>query len=95
MRGFLVNASNPKGTVFLLAVVPQFIDAARPLTAQYLAIAGTMAMTDTVAMAFYTLLAAKVLRLMRSPGHIKWMNRAFGTLFMAAGLLLACFRRAH
>jgi homoserine/homoserine lactone efflux protein len=95
LRGFLVNASNPKGTVFLLAVVPQFIDAARPLAAQYAAIAATMAMTDIVAMAFYTLLAAKVLRLMRSPVHIKWMNRAFGTLFMAAGLLLACFRRSH
>ncbi|ANN65026.1 LysE family transporter [Bordetella bronchialis] len=95
LRGFLINASNPKGTVFLLAVVPQFIDATRPLAAQYLAIAGTMALTDTVAMAFYTLLAAKVLRLMRSPVHIRWMNRAFGMLFMAAGVLLACFRRGH
>lgn len=94
LRGFLINASNPKGTVFLLAVVPQFIDAGRPLAAQYMAIAGTLALTDTVAMAFYTLLAAKVLRLLRSPAHIKWMNRAFGSLFMAAGLLLACFRRA-
>ncbi|OZI21226.1 threonine transporter RhtB [Bordetella genomosp. 9] len=93
VRGFLVNASNPKGTVFLLAVVPQFIDAARPMGAQYAAIAATMALTDTVAMAFYTLLAAKVLRLLRNPSHIKWMNRAFGSLFMAAGLLLACFRR--
>ncbi|ARP88941.1 threonine transporter RhtB [Bordetella genomosp. 9] len=95
LRGFLINASNPKGTVFLLAVVPQFIDAAHPLVPQYAAIAATMAMTDTVAMAFYTLLAAKVLRLMRSPVHIRWMNRAFGTLFMAAGLLLACFRRTN
>lgn len=95
LRGFLINASNPKGTVFLLAVVPQFIDAGQPLSQQYLAIAATMALTDTVAMAFYTLLAAKVLRLLRSPGHIRWMNRAFGSLFMAAGLLLACFRRAQ
>jgi homoserine/homoserine lactone efflux protein len=95
LRGFLINASNPKGTVFLLAVVPQFIDATRPLGMQYAAIAATMALTDIVAMAFYTLLAAKVLRLMRSPVHIKWMNRAFGTLFMAAGVLLACFRRTH
>ncbi|ARP79484.1 threonine transporter RhtB [Bordetella genomosp. 8] len=95
VRGFLVNASNPKGTVFLLAVVPQFIDAARPMGVQYTAIAATMALTDTVAMAFYTLLAAKVLRLLRSASHIKWMNRAFGSLFMAAGLLLACFRRAQ
>jgi homoserine/homoserine lactone efflux protein len=95
LRGFLVNASNPKGTVFLLAVVPQFIDATQPLVGQYSAIAATIAMTDTVAMAFYTLLAAKVLRLMRDPMHIRWMNRTFGALFMAAGVLLACFRRVH
>jgi homoserine/homoserine lactone efflux protein len=93
-RGFLVNASNPKGTVFLLAVVPQFIDPAGQLAAQYGAIAATMAVTDTVAMAVYTLLAAKVLRLLRNPGHIRWMNRAFGTLFVAAGMFLATFRRA-
>lgn len=95
VRGFLINASNPKGTVFLLAVVPQFIDPARPLTAQYAAIAATLAFTDIVAMALYTLLAAKVLRLLRDPGHIRWMNRLFGSLFVAAGLLLATFRRAH
>jgi homoserine/homoserine lactone efflux protein len=95
LRGFLVNASNPKGTVFLLAVVPQFIDATQPLVGQYSAIAATIALTDTVAMAFYTLLAAKVLRLMRDPMHIRWMNRTFGALFMAAGVLLACFRRGH
>ena len=30
-RGWIVNALNPKGTVFLLAVVPQFLDLAQPL----------------------------------------------------------------
>ncbi|OZI32296.1 threonine transporter RhtB [Bordetella genomosp. 10] len=94
LRGFLVNASNPKGTVFLLAVVPQFIEPAHALAPQYAAIAGTLAFTDLVAMAVYTLLAARVLRLLRSPRHIRWMNRVFGSLFIAAGLFLATFRRA-
>jgi len=93
-RGFLVNASNPKGTVFLLAVVPQFIDPAHALAPQYAAIAATLAFTDTVAMAVYTLLAARVLRLLRTPRHIRWMNRAFGSLFVLAGVFLASFRRA-
>ena len=30
LRGFLVNATNPKGLLFMLAVLPQFIDPARP-----------------------------------------------------------------
>jgi len=93
VNGFLINASNPKGTVFLLAVVPQFLDTANALTPQYLAIAATLALTDTVAMGVYAALAAKVLRLLRSPVHIRWMNRIFGGLFIVAGLALATFKR--
>lgn len=93
IRGFFINASNPKGTVFLLAVVPQFLDASRPLLSQYSAIAGTMAFTDLVAMSCYSLLATRVLSLLRSPRHIRWMNRTFGGLFILAGVVLAGFRR--
>ncbi|MFT8274687.1 LysE family transporter [Kerstersia gyiorum] len=93
MRGFFINASNPKGTVFLLAVVPQFLDASRPLLSQYSAIAGTMAFTDLVAMSCYSLLATRVLSLLRSPRHIRWLNRTFGGLFILAGVVLAGFRR--
>jgi homoserine/homoserine lactone efflux protein len=35
LRGFLVNASNPKAIVFILAVLPQFLDPQRPLLLQY------------------------------------------------------------
>ncbi len=94
LRGWLVNAVNPKGTVFLLAVVPQFLDLARPLLAQYAVIALTLAFTDLVVMAGYTALAARVLRVLKSPAHLKAMNRSFGALFVAAGTLLAFFKRA-
>lgn len=92
-RAMLINASNPKGTVFLLAVVPQFVDPQAPLVLQYVVIAGTLALTDLVAMSCYALLAAKVLRLLRSARHIRWMNRSFGAMFIAAGAFLATFRR--
>lgn len=93
--GFLVNASNPKGTVFLLAVVPQFITPSSALAPQYAAIGATLALTDLVAMSLYAALAAKVLRLLRSPSHIRWMNRIFGGLFVLAGLALASFKRSQ
>lgn len=93
MRGWLVNAVNPKGTVFLLAVVPQFLELARALAPQYAVIAATLALTDTVVMAGYMLLAARVLRLLRSPTQLKALNRVFGGLFVAAGTLLATFKR--
>ncbi|MCD0505050.1 LysE family transporter [Bordetella petrii] len=93
VRGILVNLMNPKGTVFLLAVVPQFVNPAAPLVPQYAALAGTLMFTDLVAMGVYTLLAAKVLRLLRDARHIRWMNRMFGSLFILAGVFLATFRR--
>ena len=94
VRGWIVNALNPKGTVFLLAVVPQFLDPALPLLPQYAVIALTLAFTDLVVMAGYTALAARVLRALRSPSHLKAMNRTFGALFVTAGTLLAFFKRA-
>jgi homoserine/homoserine lactone efflux protein len=93
LRGWMVNAVNPKGTVFLLAVVPQFLDLAQPLAPQYAVIAATLGFTDLVVMAGYTALAARVLRLLRSPRQIRLLNRSFGGLFVAAGGLLAMFKR--
>jgi homoserine/homoserine lactone efflux protein len=93
LRGFLVNATNPKGIVFMLAVLPQFIDPARPQLVQYAICGATLFFTDLVVMSGYTGLAAKVLRLLREPHHIRWMNRTFGGLFVAAGAVLATFKR--
>jgi homoserine/homoserine lactone efflux protein len=93
LRGWMVNAVNPKGTVFLLAVVPQFLDLTQPLSAQYAVIGATLGFTDLVVMGVYTLLAARVLRLLKTPRQIRVLNRAFGSLFVAAGGLLALFKR--
>jgi homoserine/homoserine lactone efflux protein len=93
LRGWLVNVTNPKGTVFLLAVVPQFLDPARALTPQYLVIGATLCFTDIVAMGCYTALASRALRLLRKPRHVRWLNRTFGALFILAGTVLATFSR--
>lgn len=94
LRGWMVNAVNPKGTVFLLAVVPQFLDLTQPLSTQYGVIAATLGFTDLIVMGVYTLLAARVLRLLKSRRQILLLNRAFGSLFVTAGGLLAFLKRA-
>jgi len=94
LRGFLVNATNPKGIVFMLAVLPQFIDPARPLPPQYLICAATLVVTDLVTMTAYTAFAAKALRMLREPRQIRLLNRTFGGLLVAMGALLATFKRA-
>jgi len=93
-RGFLVNVSNPKALVFMLAVLPQFINPHAPLVAQYVTIAATMITVDLLVMAGYTGLAAKLLRLLRTPRQQQRVNRTFAGLFIAAATLLATLRRA-
>lgn len=93
LRGCLINLTNPKGTVFLMAVVPQFLNPAAPLAMQYVLIAGTLCLTDLVAMGCYTTLASRVLKLLRKPGHVRWVNRSFGAMFILAGTVLATFSR--
>ncbi|MCY1409628.1 Homoserine/homoserine lactone efflux protein [compost metagenome] len=94
LRGFLVNASNPKAVVFMLAVLPQFVDPHQPLAMQYLIMGATMITVDLIVMAGYTGLAARVLRLLRSPRQQRVMNRTFAALFVGAAALLATIRRA-
>ncbi len=92
-RGFLVNISNPKALVFMLAILPQFIDPAAPLLIQYVIIAATMVSVDLIVMAGYTGLAARVLRALKTPAQQRRLNRTFASLFVGAAGFLATLHR--
>ncbi len=94
LRGFLVNASNPKATVVMLAVIPQFITLHESLLPQYAIIAITMIAVDMAVMIGYTGLASRVLTLMRLPRQQRATNRTFSGLFFVAATLLATVRHA-
>jgi homoserine/homoserine lactone efflux protein len=93
LRGFLVNLTNPKGIIFFAAILPQFVDVARPQMQQYAIFAATTFSVDIVVMMAYTALAAKVLAVMKDARRLRWVNRTLGGAFVASGLALAGFRR--
>ena len=93
VRGCLVNVTNPKGLVFLLAVLPQFVVPTAPLLPQYLAIGATMVVVDLVVMGAYTGLASRLLRWLRTPRQQRVMNRTFSGLFATAAVVLSLVRR--
>jgi homoserine/homoserine lactone efflux protein len=93
-RGFLVNITNPKGIIFFAAILPQFIDVARPQLAQYGLFAATTFSVDVVIMMAYTALAARVFAALKDERRLRWIHRTLGGAFIAAGLALAGFRRA-
>jgi homoserine/homoserine lactone efflux protein len=93
VRGFLVNATNPKGLVFFLAVLPQFVVPTVALLPQYLAIGVTMVGVDLVVMGLYDALASRLLKWMHTPRQQTTVNRVFSWLFAAAAVVLSLVRR--
>ena len=93
-EAWLLNAANPKGTAFMLAVVPQFLTPGEPLVPQYLAIGATLAGTDLFVNAVYAALAARLLGVLRTPSRVRAVQRVFGSVFIALGVLLATFKRS-
>jgi homoserine/homoserine lactone efflux protein len=93
VRGWMLNTLNPKPTLFMLAVVPQFLNPTQPLVPQYLVIAATLAFTDLVINAGYTAFASRALAALRTPRQMRWVNRVFGGLFVALATMLATVKR--
>ena len=92
-RGFLVNMTNPKGLVFLLAVLPQFVVPTRPLLPQYLTIGLTMVVVDVLVMTAYTGMAARLLTWLRTPRQQTIVNRTMSALFATAAVVLSLVGR--
>lgn len=92
-RGFLVNTTNPKGMVFLVAVLPQFVVPTAPLLPQYLTIAVTMVCVDVVVMSLYTGLATRLLTWLQTPRQQTVLSRVFSGLFATAAVVLSLVRR--
>jgi homoserine/homoserine lactone efflux protein len=93
VRGFLVNATNPKGLVFFLAVLPQFVVPTQPLLPQYFAVGVTMILVDLVVMGLYTGLSLRLLKWLHSPRKQTVLNRVFSALFATAAVVLSLVRR--
>ena len=83
--GFLTNATNPKGIIFMVAVLPQFISPERPLALQLAIVSATMVTIDLVVMHSYAASASALRRLLSSPRALRGQNRVFGGLLMAVG----------
>lgn len=94
VTGFLTNATNPKGIVFMVAVLPQFISSQAPILPQLAILAATMVTIDMVVMHGYALLAASLQGLLRDAQAMRWQNRIFGSVLMAVGAGLFFVKRS-
>jgi homoserine/homoserine lactone efflux protein len=94
LTGMLTNLSNPKGIVFMVAVLPQFIDPNRSLALQLLILCLTMNVVDSVVMHGYAYLASQLQHLLRTVKARVLQNRVFGGVLIFMGGSLFFVRRA-
>ncbi|EKZ95317.1 LysE family transporter [Cupriavidus metallidurans] len=93
--GLLTNVTNPKGIIFMVAVLPQFIDPTHALGLQLAILAATMCFVDLIVMHGYALLASRMQGLFRNARAVRWQNRFFGSVLVAVGTALFFVRRHH
>jgi homoserine/homoserine lactone efflux protein len=93
LLGFFTNMTNPKGIVFMVAVLPQFIDPQRPLWLQLLVLLVTAVGVDVVVMHGYAFLASRAQRWLATARARRAQNRVFGGVLMAMGASLLMVKR--
>ena len=94
VTGFFTNVTNPKGIVFMVAVLPQFIDPTRGLWLQLLILLATTVVVDLVVMHGYAFLASRAQRWLATARARRAQNRVFGGVLMAMGASLLLVKRA-
>ena len=94
VMGFVTNVTNPKGIVFMVAVLPQFIDPQRPLWLQLLVLLVTTIAVDLVVMHGYAFLASRAQRWLATAKARRVQNRVFGGVLMTMGASLLLVKRA-
>jgi threonine/homoserine/homoserine lactone efflux protein len=94
-QGFVTNVLNPKVALFFLALLPQFIDAgAADKTAAFLFLGAWAVLQGFVFLVAFVLLVAPLKRWQPSPGVVRGLHVAGGSLFalLAARLAFATQR---
>ena len=91
---YLVTALNPKGIVFFVAFLPQFISPSAGVSRQLWILAVTFVAMAAVNAALYTVFAGAARALLESPRAQRRFNLAGGALLSLAGLWALLAKRA-
>ncbi|ADU35680.1 MULTISPECIES: LysE family translocator [Variovorax] len=90
---YLVTALNPKGIVFFVAFLPQFISPAADVTRQMWVLAVTFVAMAALNATLYAVFAGSARKLLSSPRAQRRFNLTGGSLLSAAGIWALMARR--
>lgn len=91
VRGFIVQAANPKTLVFFIALLPQFIDPVAPIGLQLLVLGVSSVVIELAALAMFVVVAARA-RSLFSARLERLLQRLGSACLVLAGARLALDR---
>lgn len=94
LNTYLVTALNPKGIVFFVAFLPQFVTPAANVTQQLWLLAITFVVLATINATLYALFAASARQFLTSPRAQRRFNVVGGTLLSSAGVWALLAKRS-
>ncbi len=93
-QSFLVSALNPKGPVFYVAFVPQFVDVTGPVFVQFAVLIATFIGIATLNTLLWLFFANGLRDYFRKPKAMRMLNRGGASCLLIAGVFTARMTRA-
>ncbi|MFC1813852.1 LysE family translocator [Thermodesulfobacteriota bacterium] len=91
---FIVTALNPKGIVFFVAFLPQFVNPQSQTMPQLLILGGTFLLLACINATLYAVFAGHLRDTMQNPKVRRWFNRCGGSVLIGAGIFTAAIQRS-
>jgi homoserine/homoserine lactone efflux protein len=88
LQGLLVQLTNPKNLMFVLAFLPQFIAPDRALLPQLGIMLAVTVVIDAICLLAYAQIAARGARALKGSRVVMWIERVFGAALIVFGVRL-------
>lgn len=93
LQGLLIQITNPKALLFVSALLPQFIDAHRPVPLQLVILVFATIAIDLAVLSSYALLAHRGVQSFQTSRLSDWLKRVYGAALVFFGFRLLISRK--
>ena len=93
ISAILINLTNIKATVFLVAFIPQFLNPNESMWIQFAIISLTLCIIDIIVMTGYSTLASKLKFLVKDVKAMKIQNRITGAFLLLAAVFVSTAKK--
>lgn len=91
---YIVTALNPKGVVFFVAFLPQFVTPQNPAWSQLLVLGTTFLILAGINAGLYAVFSGQMRDFLQSGRSRRWLDRCGGTALIGAGIVTAAMKRS-